>query len=25
MINIPVGYWLTDDNLEKIVRVVNAY
>jgi len=25
MINIPVGYWLTDDNLEKIVSVVNAY
>jgi dTDP-4-amino-4,6-dideoxygalactose transaminase len=25
MINIPVGYWLADNDLEKIVSVVNAY
>ena len=25
MINIPVGYWLTDDDLTTIVSVVNAY
>lgn len=25
MINIPVGYWLSDEDLNKIVRVVNSY